>query len=606
MKDRLLLLLATFVAYIPLLAIQKPLFMAYNHNMAETTWQDWFAVIRHGISLDMTIAGYLSIIPFLIILLSVWIKAPWRAVLKVYFLISAVLVATIFSVDIALYAYWGFRLDSTVLFYLESPKDAMASIPVVQFIQQALFFIAYTTLITWVCWRWVVPIFKEKVTKRILSTGVLLFCGALLILPIRGGVTVSTANVGQVYFSPTLFLNHAAINPCFSLIASVLKEQDFASQYNYLSEADRKETFTALTTKPAIANRDTVLNTTRPNILLILLESFSANAVGVLGGEGDATPQLDRLSKSGILFTQMYANSFRTDRGIVSTLNGYPAQPTTSIMKYPAKSQSLPALATALNKNGYQSSMLYGGDINFTNMQSYFYASGYEKIVADSDFPLSSRLSKWGVNDDMTFPHLFKEIKQSDATQPWFKTFLTLSSHEPFEVPYAHYEDPYLNSVAYTDSCIGSFIDSLEQLPSWKNTLVILVSDHGFLYPDTIKQYAPERHHIPMIWLGGAIKKPTVINTLASQNDIVATVLNQLSLDSSAFAFSKDIFDSQQDKYVFYSFNNGFGWIDSTGTSVFNAENEAPLIESPTEGSSLRIHKGKAYLQTLYDDMGSR
>ena len=386
----------------------------------------------------------------------------------------------------------------------------------------------------------------------------------------------------------------------------MLKEQDFASQYNYLSEADRKETFTALTTKPAIANRDTVLNTTRPNILLILLESFSANAVGVLGGEGDATPQLDRLSKSGILFTQMYANSFRTDRGIVSTLNGYPAQPTTSIMKYPAKSQSLPALATALNKNGYQSSMLYGGDINFTNMQSYFYASGYEKIVADSDFPLSSRLSKWGVNDDMTFPHLFKEIKQSDATQPWFKTFLTLSSHEPFEVPYAHYKDPYLNSVAYTDSCIGSFIDSLEQLPSWKNTLVILVSDHGFLYPDTIKQYAPERHHIPMIWLGGAIKKPTVINTLASQNDIVATVLNQLSLDSSAFTFSKDIFDSQQDKYVFYSFNNGFGWIDSTGTSVFNAENEAPLIESPTEGSRLRIHKGKAYLQTLYDDMGSR
>ena len=167
MKDRLLFLSATFVAYIPLFAIQKPLFMAYNHSLSEATLNDWFAVILHGLSLDMTIAGYLSVIPFLLTLLSVWIKAPWHIILKVYFLIAAVLISTIFSVDMALYPYWGFRLDSTILFYLESPKDAMASIPVMQFIQQFLFFITYATAITWVCWRWLVPILKVKVTRHI-------------------------------------------------------------------------------------------------------------------------------------------------------------------------------------------------------------------------------------------------------------------------------------------------------------------------------------------------------------------------------------------------------------------------------------------------------
>ena len=422
MKKRILFLLALYFMWLPLLAIQKPVFMLYHHALASgCSLIDYLKVITHGLLLDCTIAGYLTALPLLMTLVSVWLPGSfYRKLLKGYFGIMAVLIAAIFSVDVALYGYWGFRLDATLFFYLQSPGDAMASVPLGQFFAQLLMFAVYAFGIYWVLKRFIVPLFPEtQVRKRLGGSLIFILLGGILFIPIRGGVTTSTANVGMVYFSKNQFLNHSAINPCFSLIASLSKQQDFAAQFNFFPEEEREEIMGTLSTHSRIEcgneEGDTIpqarLNTSRPNILIILMESFSANAIGAVGGDSAITPNLNRLSREGVLFTNMYANSFRTDRGIVSVLNGYLAQPTTSIMKYPAKSQTLPSIAKSLTNEGYVADMLYGGDINFTNMQSYFFSSGYSRITADRDFPLTSRLSKWGANDDVTFRHLYEDIK---------------------------------------------------------------------------------------------------------------------------------------------------------------------------------------------------
>lgn len=636
MKKRLGFICALFLAWLPVFAIQKPVFMAYHHALAKSaSLTDYIQVIGHGLKLDGTLAGYLTALPLLLILVSVWIPGIWvRKVLRGYFAVTAILIAAIFSVDVALYGFWGFRLDATVLFYLQSPGDALASVPVGLFIGQLLFFLLYAFGIYWFlkkCILPLTPVTKIEGRTRLWTGFCLLLLGGILFIPIRGGVTTSTANVGMVYFSDRQFLNHSAINPCFSLLASLSKQQDFASQFDFFPEEKRKELFESLvpterisdikkdstdekmSTAPDVpsgkeACRDSMLlTTTRPNLLIILMESFSANAVEAVGGEAGVTPHLNRLSREGILFKNMYANSFRTDRGIVSVLNGYLAQPTTSIMKYPAKSQTLPSLAKSLVKERYTADMLYGGDINFTNMQSYFFSSGYSHITADRDFPLKSRLSKWGANDDVTFPYLYESIQsRTDADGPWLSTFLTLSSHEPFKVPFDHLENPYLNSVAFTDSCLGDFIDRLKTTPAWENLLVILISDHGFHYPAELTDYEPRRFHIPMLWIGGAVKRPEVIETYANQTDLAATLLNQLDLPYDEFRFSKDILNPCHPHYAFYTFPNGFGFIDSTGFSVYNNENNQPLMESSDEGNALRLDKGKALLQTLYDDLGKR
>lgn len=613
MKKRLLFLLAVFIIWLPLLAVQKPAFLLYHHALADgCLLTDYLKVITHGLLLDCTVSGYLTAIPLLCVLVSVWLPGTfyWKF-LKGYFLVMALLIAAIFAVDVALYGYWGFRLDATLFFYLQSPADAMASVPIGTFLLQFLLFLLYAYAIFWVFKRYVIPLFPATpVGNRLGSTLVILLTGGILFIPIRGGVTTSTANVGMVYFSKNQFLNHSAINPAFSLLASLTKQQDFAAQFNFFPEEERRERFAALTAhNDSLTNqreKRELLTTDRPNILIILMESFTANAVEAVGGEAGVTPNLNRLSKEGITFTNMYANSFRTDRGLVAVLNGYLAQPTTSIMKYPAKSQTLPSIAKSLGEQGYVADMLYGGDINFTNMQSYFFSSGYSKITADRDFPLSSRLSKWGANDDITFTHLYESIKGRDEKTPWLSTFLTLSSHEPFEVPYHHLDDPYLNSVAFTDSCIGSFVDKLKELPVWKNTLIVLISDHGYRYPASLKDYEPRRYHIPMIWLGGAIKEPAIIDTYANQTDLAATLLSQMKLPYHRFTFSRDILDPGYPKYSFYTYSNGFGFIDSTGVSAYDNESNTPLLEEPAESSKQRLDKGKVLLQTLYDDLGSR
>lgn len=622
MKKRILFLLALFLIWLPLLAIQKPVFMLYHHALAGgCALSDYLKVMTHGLLLDGTIAGYLTALPLLMTLVSVWLPgAFYRKLLKGYFGIMAVLIAAIFAVDVALYGYWGFRLDATLFFYLQSPADAMASVPVGQFFAQLGLFAVYAFGIYWVLKRCIVPLFPEtQVRKRLGGSLAILLSGGILFIPIRGGVTTSTANVGMVYFSQNQFLNHSAINPCFSLIASLSKQQDFAAQFNFFPEEERKAVMESLSPHSRIecgnGVGDTIpqalLNTSRPNILIILMESFSANAVGAvgaIGGDSTITPNLNRLSREGVLFTNMYANSFRTDRGIVSVLNGYLAQPTTSIMKYPAKSQTLPSIAKSLADEGYMADMLYGGDINFTNMQSYFFGSGYSRITADRDFPLTKRLSKWGANDDVTFRHLYEEIKNRDSQTPWLSTFLTLSSHEPFEVPYHRLEGMglYPNSVAFTDSCIGDFIGKLKELPVWKNMLVIFVSDHGYPYPKEVVNHEPRRYHIPMLWIGGAVKEPVVIDKFANQTDLAATLLEQLGIGHDTFTFSRDILSPDYPEYAFYTYSNGFGFIDSTGISVYDNEGKKPLIETPREGSDLRLRKGKALLQTLYDDLGAR
>lgn len=264
-----------------------------------------------------------------------------------------------------------------------------------------------------------------------------------------------------------------------------------------------------------------------------------------LGGEPNIAIHLDSLSKEGVLFTNFYANSFRTDRGLVAILSGYPAQPTTSIMKYPRKTQSIPAIAGSLRKAGYGTKYYYGGDADFTNMRSYLMSSGFEDIVSDQDFPVTERLSKWGAHDHLVFNRLLEDLKTEAAEgtaeekTPYFRVLQTSSSHEPFEVPFRRLENDRLNAFAYTDSCAGDFVRQFRELPQWKNTVIVFVPDHLGAYPEHIDNLSVERYRIPLLMVGGAIREPRRIDVYGSQHDIAATLLAQLALPHEEFVSVK-------------------------------------------------------------------
>ncbi|MEG1378073.1 MAG: sulfatase-like hydrolase/transferase [Bacteroidales bacterium] len=608
MKNKLYTLLKIYLGFVGIFALQKPLFMLYHLSLYKgDTAAEWLKVIYHGLPLDFSMAGYLTIIPVLMILVSVWKEGSWlRKALHIYFALINMVIAIVFVSDLELYSYWGFRLDSTPLFYLKSPANAAASVPMLM-----MFVMPLLMLLTW----FVLYKLMKRTTdepdpqetdfrKRIMQSATLSLLLGMLFIPIRGGFSVSTMNVGKVYHSTNMLLNHAAINPMFSLMTSLTKEGDFGSQYRFMENEEAEQVFSLLKDSHRLSQQEeNLLHTKRPNVILIVLESFSAKIVEPLGGISEVAPTMNRLYDEGIAFTNFYANSFRTDRGLVSILSGYPAQPSTSIMKYPAKTQSLPSLSGTLKNAGYDLEFLYGGDADFTNMRSYFMSAGFNRIVADQDFPVADRLSKWGVNDEKTFRFLSESLKEQ--SQPFMKMFLTLSSHEPFDVPMHKFDDPYLNSVAYTDSCLGVFMDELKASPLWDNTLVILVPDHAMHYPASISISEPGRYHIPMIWAGGAISKPQRIDTYGSQIDIAASLLHQMQLPYDDFTFSKDLFNTNNRQFAYYTFKDGFGILKDSATFVYDCASDRAIMRTDNADREIE-QEGKAFLQCLYNDLDKR
>lgn len=611
MRRKLAFPIAVFAATVVMMAVQKPVFMAYYAvEAAGAGIRGWIDVLWHGLTLDMTVAGYVTALPILVTLLSLWLRLPekvWRGVLTTWFVLVAVTTAVIFAVDVALYEHWGFRIDSTVLIYLADPEEAMASVDFWLGVRQTLLAAAYAAGMIWV-YRRILGVFDGRtVGWRVASLGSLavVMLAGFDFLAIRGGTGASVANVSKVYFSPTQFLNHAATNPVFSFLASLGDRVDYADEYPFFDEAVRAAKFDALRGNgPAAGPTEPVLNTARPNVVIVILESFARTVMDAEVGGEPVMPYMQRLKGEGIWFENFFANSFRTDRGEVAILSGFPAQTRMSIMKLPAKSRNLPSIARSLAGEGYATSFAYGGDLNFTNQSSYMYATGWQELIWQKDLRFDAPAADWGYDDALMCDWFAdRVIALSDAGKPFLAGLLTLSSHTPFDVPYSKFDDKVLNAMAFSDECVGKMIDRLKASPAWKDLLVVLVADHGYPYPRTLTYNEPLRHRITMIWTGGAVARPRVVEDYAAQIDIAATLLAQLGVAHDDFDYSKDIFaPTPPRKFAYYTFNDGFGVVDASGEAVWDAT--AGRAVTATNPELLDV--GRTMLQTTYTDIGRR
>lgn len=560
----------------------------------------------HGIKLDISGIAYILAIPFLTFIAAIWIKGGWfRHFMKWYTWIIIFVSACIIVGDSVLYTYWGFRMDYTPFLYLKTPGEALASVTTLKVISVCVSVVLFTTICIFCYNRFIDRFFAVPATikHRLSSSFLFLFLTGALILPIRGGVGLAPINAGTVYFSEDMFVNHSAINVVWNVGSSVFNRKPMKNPYNYGGiDAARALTDSLLVKKGEPLK---VLNNPRPNLLFIVLESFGNSLIGPLGGDPLTTPYLNKYSREGILFSNFYSSGNRTDKALPAIISGYPAQPAVSIIKEPRKSQSLPSLVKIMKESGYSSSFWYGGDINFANFNSYLIGAGFSQIITMENFDPSDYNSKWGVHDDV----LFKALKDSMTTvkEPFFRTVLTLSSHEPFEVPM----DPvfegkddltkFRNSVYYTDNALGAFLDWAKTTEWWKNTLVVLVADHCRRNSTDLYVYSPEIFKIPMLWLGGALDTTGItIDKLGSQVDIPVTLLDQLDIKGD-FPFSKDILAKETNSFAFYVFNEGFAYINDNSALIFDQKLGEPVVKTGKDPESAEKY-GKAMLQVLFDD----
>lgn len=619
-------LIKFYMSLVIVFMVAKLFFMSYNTDpMGKTGISDVFAVLWHGFPLDLATSAYLTAPLLLARLAGLWSAGRVRKMLfraarplyVAYVVAVSLLTAVILIADTCLYEYWGIKLDGTVWTYLGQPAGIVSSVSGWMIAGGILVFLLLSAGMAW----WLVRLWPRRVCgaegedfplrRRMAYGGVYVLAGGLLFLAMRGGVGRSTANVGMVYFSENIYLNHCAVNPAFSIVSSLMKTKDFARQHDYFAEAERARIFASLHYATSGTTADTLLTTPRPNVLLILMEGCGGVFVHAVDSAADpaVTPHLNRLAAEGVVFTRCYANSFRTDRGTLCTLSGYPAFPDVSVMKVPSKCESLPSIARSLRAEGYATEFLYGGDINFTNTHGYLIATGYERTFGDKDFPAADRRTHgWGVTDRIAFGRLLEMVKSYPADRPWHTGFLTLASHEPWGVPYNRIPgDTIANSMAYLDDCIGRFIGQLRELPQWDNTLVILIPDHGINYPQGISDADPRKSHIPMIWTGGAVRRHRIVTTLMNQTDLCATLLGQMGLDHSAFRFSRDVLADTYDRpSAVHVWSEGIVWMDPRGYTAINLlTRPQSLLRSVPSPSPERQAAANAFLQTCYDDLGS-
>lgn len=586
------------------LCIQKPLFLLFNwnHGASACSFHDFAAIYYHGFALDAATAGYLTVLPWLLLLVHLIFPTfnPRRIIIG-YDACIATLLAVVIVADASLYEFWEFKLDSTVFFYINDPKNAFASVSGWYILIRSIAIVMLATVIYFIL---TLPANKLKYQlapsrRRIPSLLIMLLLGGCLFGTIRG-VRIWPNTPGRAFYSKTAFHNHAALNPLFNIAYTSMQKEEFDKQFQFFTQEKCELIYAPLF--PRQGKTKHILKTTRPNILVIVLEGFGACFIEELGGLKEVGPNISRISKESVNFTQCYCSSFRTDRGIVAALSGYLGQPTTSIMRYSHKIQSLPGLPKALKKYGYKTEVLYASDMTFFNMSDYFISAGHDKLISQNDFPRSLRTAKWGVPDHEAFNWLYQDIQQNKGHQkePWYTTFLTLSSHTPFDVPYHKLEDEKLNAFAYTDSCLNDFVERIKKTPAWDNLLIVCTADHGFNHREIT---SPDFPHIPMLLLGGVIKEPCRIDAFMSQTDLPAILLGQLDIPHEEFIFSRDVLaDTYTYPFSFNTFNNGFNFRDSTGCTVYdNVANKA--LTGPDER---REEIGKVILQTLYKDLSKR
>jgi phosphoglycerol transferase MdoB-like AlkP superfamily enzyme len=579
MRARLLFLLKYTLFWLGFFVTGKLVFLlwywAQTKGLPLTTL---FGIVIHGLRMDAAATAYVSALVFILVALSAVV--PWRFLRPVILAWSLLLLFVVVGLtlgDLKLYEEWGFRIDATWVRYLETPAGVAATIAdtplFALFVVWALLFVPAT----WLLFKRVVPATMEPPgswAARIPAFLTPLLGAALLVIPARGGLQLTSLNYSSVYFSSSDYANQATLNVLWNFLNSFYRGgSDRTNPYEVMPAAEATAIRDSLLRRGGPAPAESLLRMPRPNVIIIIWEGFTAKAVGALGGRPGIAPRFDSLVGQGVFFDRFYASGNRTDKGVAAILAGYPALPKTAVLKEPRKYAGLPGLGRSFAGAGYVTGFLKGGELEFANIRAFVLQNGFTRLVERKDFPSSTWNSKWGAHDHVLLERVLAEA--DTTTTPFFFTALTLSSHEPYDIPVEHVfgdstkEARYLSALHYTDSSVAHFIREARARPWWDSTLIIIVPDHGHRLPSidlTSDQYREETHHIPMLWLGGALKTTGIrVHALGDHNDLAPTLLAQLGIPHDDFLWGQDLFAAGRTPFAYYTFSDGFGYLTERG-----------------------------------------
>ena len=590
-------------------------FLAYNRDIMFFTMSELMQVLWHGLPLDISTVAMAVLPVWFITLLTVkWPSMPLRWIVGPYIGIVTFLMGCVTGATIIMYENWKFLLDASIFSYMSSPGNATASASVYYIVTRIGLILLSSILLSFLS----VAITPKSIVPRksryggggrrqqhapqrhtaYLLTGLLLFF-------MLWGVNGRRADERSAFHSEKIMLNHAAINPVGHMVRSLWTySKDFEEQFRLMPEDECNTIFAQIFPTDTEDITDTLLRTRRPDILTIQLESMGAPFIESLGGAKGVAPELCQWMTRGVNFTNAWATSFRTDRGTVSALSGYVSYPTTSLMMTDSCLPLLPSLAKTLKGYGYTADYMYSGNSSHMNKREYMEAVGFRMWDIEDINVSEEERDVWGANDSIAMNRmlgLIRRTKQENgAEKPFFWACQTISSHEPWEVPYHRLDNKVHNAFAYTDHCVGQFLDSLSHTPVWDNLLVVVYADHGHTYGLTFDN--PEFFHMPLFFIGGAVSKVRTYDTIIAQNDMVATILSQMGIPhNEEFPWSRNVFSRNYTyPFAYCNYPAGALFVDGSGKTMMDVQSGYIMADEP-ETSGERLKHLQVMLQKTYD-----
>lgn len=612
MKRNIISVLKLILFWLLLFALQHTIFLLYNHNelggigFGMIMKSYWFAL-----SMDISSSCYLIFIPVLLVFIASFFSKNRRLlkIIHVYTIVMIVICCLVSIFDIGLYSAWGTKINGKAISYMLYPREAMqsfSSVPYVLLLSMAAIeiFIAIYFYRRWVRMK---QLEKANPFLLILAFVVSAF---LLLTGIRGGFQKYPLNKGWVYYSKFPVLNYSALNGFWNFMEIFVNPGIKNNPYKYFTD-DEADAIVKKMYEIRSDSTEKILKTDRPNIILILLESVSAECSEKLGGIKGLMPGFDSLCSEGLLFKNFYATGFRTEQGLISYLSCFPAQPKTTIMRQFGKFEKLPNFARLLDDNGYTLNYYYSGKLEFANTEPYLASSGFSKIIGKDEHAWK-RTTEWGAYDDELFQYHLDNANKDSV--PFFSVVMTSTSHEAFDadVPKVYTGNSeaeyYKNTVHYTDQCLSDYLKKAKEKPWYTNTLFIITADHAHSYPYSREANEIERHWIPLLFCGDVLNdeyKGKTIAAVGSQTDLAATLLAQMHIGYKSLKRSTDLLNNSSYHFAFYTYDNGFGFITSEQSIVFDADMNEVVYKKNNADTAVDarvLKEGKAYLQQMFEE----
>lgn len=556
--------------------------LVYNREMIlDTPASTFLEAFANGLRFDLRIVVYFSI-PLLLALLSVKTMAM-RGVLRFWLLAASSLALFLGLMEMDFYREFHQRLNGLVFQYVkEDPKTVMSMLwygfPVVRY----LLAWAVGTVILYFAFRGADRVTRPSAgavasgTSRAVAPWygrVAVFMVLLLVCVVAARGTLRQGpplRWGDAYTTDSNFANQLGLNGSLSLIAAA--KSRFGDDRTNIWKATLEEPVAQQTVRDMLLTEHDKLvdpdtapvrrDTTPPaektlpikNVVVILMESFAGHSVGALGRPGNITPYFDNLSKEGLLFERFFSNGTHTHQGMFATMACFPNLPGFEyLMQTPEGSHKLSGLPELLSARKFDDVYVYNGDFAWDNQSGFFSNQGMTTFVGRNDFvnPVFSDPT-WGVSDQDMFNRGLEELKKREGKEPFYALLQTLSNHTPYALPTPLPVEPvtdrgslneHLTAMRYSDWALGQFFEKARKEPYFKETLFVVVGDHGFGNEQQISEMDLGRFNVPLLLIGPGIQEKFGArnDTVGTQVDIVPTIMGRLGGEFRQQCWGRDL-----------------------------------------------------------------